>query len=202
MSHPGGSTLPKAPRKRSPELVYQLHVSLEELRPLIWRRLWVPDTLTLVKLDRVIQTAMGWTNSHMHEFEIDGARYTMLPDEYDDIDPPGLPERGWKIGDLLLDHVERFTHLYDFGDGWKHEVVIEARLEPDEEHNTWPLCLAGANACPPEDVGGAGGYMEFLHAMRDPRHEEHRAMWRWAGGPFDPRGFDVNAVNRALARLR
>jgi hypothetical protein len=64
------------------------------------------------------------------------------------------------------------------------------------------MCLAGANACPPEDVGGIGGYMDFLQAMSDPTHEEHEAMWLWSGGPFDPAGFDVNAANRAIRQLK
>jgi hypothetical protein len=75
------------------------------------------------------------------------------------------------------------------------------RMQPNEI-NLWPTCLAGKNACPPEDVGGTGGYMEFIEAISDPTHEEHIAMWRWAGGPFDPQGFDVNATNFALRNLK
>ena len=81
-------------------------------------------------------------------------------------------------------------------------VKIEQVLAAREGINTWPMCIAGANACPPEDVGGTYGYMEFLQAMRDPTHEEHEAMWRWWGGPFDPNGFDVNAANMAIRQLK
>jgi hypothetical protein len=65
------------------------------------------------------------------------------------------------------------------------------------------MCLAGANACPPKDVGGPPGFMDFfVQAMRDPLHEEHLAMWRCNGGPFDPAAFSVNDANRAIKRLR
>lgn len=77
-------------------------------------------------------------------------------------------------------------------------VRVQAVELPDEGRNSWPMCLAGANACPPEDVGGLGGYEEFLQAIGDPSHEQHDAMWRWCGGPFDPKSFDINSANRAI----
>jgi hypothetical protein len=89
---------------------------------------------------------------------------------------------------------------YDLGDGWQYQVDVQMVMIADEDRNSWPMCLAGANACPPEDVGGLGGYEEFLEAVRDPSHEEHDAMRRWCGGPFDPMGFDVNSANRDIRR--
>lgn len=68
--------------------------------------------------------------------------------------------------------------------------------------NMWPMCTAGANACPPDDVGGPPGYMDFVQAMRDIAHRDHLQMWRWYGGPFDPSGFSINEANRAIKRLR
>lgn len=95
-----------------------------------------------------------------------------------------------------------FDYSYDFGDGWDHRITVEERLPVQEGHNDWPMCLAGENACPPEDVGGPPGYMEFLQAMRDPKHEQHTDYWRWWGGPFDPHAFSINAVNMAIRKLR
>jgi len=190
-----------AVRRTAPQRIYQLLVRLAEIEPAIWRRLWVPDTLTLAKLDRVIQAAMGWTNSHLHSFQIEGRRYGMRNDDWD-LDPDLLEDKKFRLADVLGSQVREFEYVYDFGDDWSHLVSVEQVLQPQEDVNTWPMCIAGANACPPEDVGGTPGYMDFLHAMRDPAHEEHGAMWLWWGGPFDPSGFDLNAANLALRRLR
>jgi hypothetical protein len=137
-------------------VTYQLHIALEDVHPLIWRRLWIPSTLSLVKLDRVIQAAMGWTNSHLHEFEIAGERYAHIDDDWDQ-DARLLDERRRTIGALLAKDVPAFSYLYDFGDNWRHIIVVE-KLIPTDEGNNWTQCIAGENACPPEDVGGIGGY--------------------------------------------
>lgn len=190
-----------ASRRSTPTHIYQLLISLDEIEPKIWRRLWVPDTLTLAKLDRVIQAAMGWTNSHLHEFAIDGHRYGIVDPEWDQ-EPDLLEDKRFRVGDVLGTRAQDFLYTYDFGDSWTHSVKVEQVLAAKESLNTWPMCLAGANACPPEDVGGTYGYMEFLQAMRDPTHEQHEAMWRWWGGPFDPKGFDMNAANTAIRQLK
>lgn len=109
-----------------------------------------------------------------------------------------LDDRRHKVGAVLGDSVSGFRYTYDFGDNWRHTLTVEDRLLPDESFNTWPACIAGQNACPPEDVGGVGGYAEFVGAS----HDEHAAMWQWSGGPFDPTGFDLNATNAVLRRLR
>ena len=181
--------------------VYQLLVELDDVKPTVWRRLWVPDTLTMAKLDRVIQTAMGWTNSHLHEFVVDAKRYG-IPDDEEVYDTPTLDDRRHKVGAALGEEIPGFSYTYDFGDNWRHTVTVENRLLPDDSFNTWPVCIAGQNACPPEDVGGVGGYAEFLEAIADPSHDEHAAMWLWCGGPFDAAGFDVNTTNAALRLLR
>lgn len=191
------SATKKTSRRAQMQRIYQLRISLDEAEPSVWRRLWVSDTLTLAKLDRVLQAAMGWRNSHLHDFIIEGQSYGMPSDEYPDELPPPLDDRRHTVGGSLGTTVQRFSYLYDFGDHWQHTVVVEQIMLPNEI-NTWPLCLAGRNACPPEDVGGLGGYEEFLLAMHEPTHEEHDAMWRWCGGPFDPTGFDVNAANAAI----
>lgn len=193
-------TSKKSSGRTEPQRIYQLHVALDEVQPTVWRRLWVADTLTLAKLDRIIQTAMGWTNSHLHEFVIAGRRYGMPDDEWPE-DDPILDDRRHRVGAVIKDGLNEFAYTYDFGDNWRHTVTIEKVMAPSEI-NTWPVCLAGQNACPPEDVGGVGGYMEFLESIRNPVHEEHIAMWCWCGGPFDPSGFDINATNAAIRKLR
>jgi hypothetical protein len=190
-----------ASRRSTPTHTYQFLVCLDDIEPKIWRRLWVPESLTLAKLDRVIQAAMGWTNSHLHEFAIEGRRFGIVDPDWDQ-EPDLLEDKRFRVGDVLGTRVQDFQYTYDFGDGWVHSVNVEQVLVAREGINTWPMCLAGANACPPEDVGGTYGYMEFRNAVRDPTHEEHEAMWRWCGGPFDPSGFDVNAANAAIRRLK
>ena len=193
-------TMPTA-RKNSLTALYQVHVRLLYLEPAVWRRLWVPDTLTLAGLHKVLQAAMGWENSHLHEWEIEGQRYGTSLDEYP-TDKPAKLERGLRLADVLPGAGKSFMYTYDFGDNWQHVVTVEKFLKPDPELNTWPQCLGGENACPPEDVGGTGGYMDFLETMANPEHEEHKAMRRWFGGVFDPRAFDVNAVNVRLRGVR
>lgn len=95
--------------------VYQLLVELDEIEPRVWRRLWVPDTLTMAKLDRIIQAAMGWTNSQLHEFEVDGKRYG-IPDDEDVYDTPTLDDRRYKIGAAFGEAISGFRYTYDFGD--------------------------------------------------------------------------------------
>jgi hypothetical protein len=191
----------KPSRRIEPQRVYQLRLELLFIQPIIWRTILVPETLTLPKLDRVIQAAMGWSNSHLHAWRIDGRRYGVPDPEWN---MPGelLDERKFTVGSVLGDHIDEFVYDYDFGDGWEHRVAIEKRLAADPERNTWPMCIAGANACPPEDAGGPPGYLDFVQAMHDPTHQDHLQMWRWNGGPFDTSAFSLNDANRAIRKLR
>jgi hypothetical protein len=95
-----------------------------------------------------------------------------------------------------------FVYEYDFGDGWEHEVRVEKLLPPQQEGRFRPLCLTGKRACPPEDVGGSGGYEDFLEAIRDPKHENHDEMVEWIGGDWDPEAFDLEVVNDDLKYVR
>jgi len=188
-------------RARKLDWVWQLRIELLDVQPLVWRRLLVPADITLPKLDRVIQTALGWTNSHLHEFVINGTHYAVLdPDWVDDL--PHVDERRVVLHDALGRGTRCFDYVYDFGDDWHHLVLVE-NLYPDRPKSASSVqCIGGENACPPEDVGGAGGYVEFLAAIADPRHEEHANYLTWVGGSFDPTRFDRAAVNRALAKIK
>ena len=180
--------------------VYQLHIALEDVNPLIWRRVWVCASLSLVKLHRVIQVAMGWTNAYLHEFQIAQHRYGPADCSWRN---EGLiiDEKRLTIGVLLDEDISSFTYVYDFADNWRHIAVVEKKLLGSAV-NTWTQCIDGQNACPPEGVGGTSGYENFLQSVSNPLHPEHIATRRWSGGPFDPKGFDINMVNRELRRLK
>jgi hypothetical protein len=178
----------------------QLRIELRWVEPLVWRRILVPETVTLAKLHAILQRTMGWTNSHLHEFEIERRRYGIRNPEWDFGAPVG-DERRARLQSFLDAGVRRFTYRYDFGDDWEHLVKVEDLLPPDPD-STLIACTGGENACPPEDVGGPPGYAEFLAALADPTHEEHEDMRRWIGYPFDPAAFDRNALNQLLARIR
>ncbi len=190
--------MPPSPASLSSALL-TLRVELLNIKPAIWRRLQVRGSMSLASLHTTLQLAFGWTNSHLHSFRLRGNEYTNATEELDDLQM--LPERGQTLARVLGADEREFHYLYDWGDGWDHHVVIET-AGALREGWSYPLCIGGERACPPEDVGGAGGYEDFLEALRDPEHEEHENYLRWAGGVFDPEGFDVNATNRALEKLR
>jgi len=184
------------PRKtrRSPP-AFLLKVTLRGVRPPIWRRIRVAGDPTLRELHHVLQIALGWTDSHLHEFEIGGRRYGM-PDPLEDIGEPPLDEQNFRL-DELLQKGTAAEYLYDFGDGWRHDIVVE-----DEEAAMRGAlkaeCLAGARACPPEDSGGAHQYQHLLEALADPTNKRHRELLEWVGPHFAPEEFDLVSVNRAL----
>jgi len=182
--------------------IYQLLITLSDVRPAVWRRILVPSDTKLPKLHRIIQTAMGWQNSHLHAFTTGEATYAESgPDFKDEIDH--VDESKARLSDILPLSMYRraCTYEYDPSDTWKHEILVE-RSVVAEEHLSYPLCTGGARACPPEDCGGVGGYETLLEALADDEHEEHEATLLRVGGSFDPEGFDRNAVNRTLHRLR
>jgi hypothetical protein len=176
-----------------------LKITLRDIRPPIWRRVRVPDDTSLRKLHQVIQVAMGWEDAHLHEFEIGGQRYG---EPSDDDGWPGAgrtySENNVKLASLVDQGVTRFRYLYDFGDGWDHQVSIEKiqPLDPDQQH---PSLIGGKRAGPPEDCGGPYGYLRLLEVLADPNDEEHAELTEWVGGGFDPERLDLQAINHALA---
>jgi hypothetical protein len=182
------------------KLQLQLRVELQRVKPLVWRRLLVPDNITLAKLHLALQGAMGWSNSHLHEYEIARQRYGTPDDEWP-TDEPVIDECRARIKPLLDTGLRRFTYLYDFGDGWEHTVTVEDLVLP-KPGAPLIVCTAGENACPPEDVGGPHSYGEFLDILKDSAHEEHADMVRWVGGAFDPTTFNLAGINRRLTTIK
>ena len=179
-----------------------LRIELLEMVPLVWRRVLVPGQWILASLHQYLQWVMGWTDSHAHEFQVgDGL---VAPDWWieeagsDDDAGRYRDERGVSIAAVVSELGARgeFEYRYDMGDGWEHRVFIESLPTSAASEWTLPFCVAGENACPPEDVGGPHGYTLFLEILADPQHEQHQDMVRWIGGVFDPKGFDLNRINR------
>ncbi len=172
----------------------QLKVTLEETHPPVWRRIQVPASTTLSMFHGILQAAFGWTGTHLHQFVIgDDERYT------DDIEenPEAGDERGVKLAHVLPARKTGLYYEYDFGDCWSHRVAVE-KILPADPGGTYPRCLAGKRACPPEDCGGPSGYDELVTALRDPEHREHESARTLAGEDFDPEAFDLAVVNQDM----
>jgi hypothetical protein len=179
-----------------------LRIELKEVAPLVWRRVLVPDNWTLATLHNYLQWVMGWRDSHAHEFEIGAG--VVAPDCWireassEEEANRYRDERRVSVAAVVAELGPRgeFEYRYDMGDGWVHRIVIESPPPLAAGEFPLPVCVAGENACPPEDVGGPHGYAEFLRALGERRHEQHEDMTRWVGGVFDPKGFDLNWINR------
>lgn len=185
---------------RIADTVFQFKVTLRGIRPPIWRRIHVPAAYSFWDLHVAIQDAMGWLDSHLHEFRVTPAPgrpslHIGIPDDDPFLgDVPVLP--GWEIPvrRYLTPSHNRAVYIYDFGDNWQHSILLEKVL-PVAPGVVNPVCVAGRRRCPPEDVGGPWGYASFLDAIHDPTHEEHESYLTWIGGPFDSEEFSPESVH-------
>jgi hypothetical protein len=176
--------------------IYQLKITLLGTHPPVWRRVQVPADITLGKLHWIVQTAMGWTNSHLHAFTVGGVSYGETDPELE-----MKSESRIKLRQAAPKEKSRFRYEYDFGDDWQHDILLE-KILPPEPGVTYPVCIKGKRAGPPEDCGGVWGYAELLETLADPESEEHEEMLEWLGGEIDPEEFDIDEVNRLLAHLK
>ena len=198
-----GNLEKKVAKKSSPKPtknIYQFKITLLGIEPRIWRRIQIPDC-KLNTLHYHIQAAMGWSNSHLHHFVIERARYG-IPKWLDDphVRTKVIDSTKTKLSDILPADSERmkFKYTYDFGDYWEHEVSYEGTVEPYAK-TKYPICIEGERACPPEDCGGIGGYEYLLEVLDDPNHEEHQGMKEWAG-ELDPEKFVLKIATVRMVR--
>lgn len=180
--------------------IYQLKITLQGAKPPIWRRVQVPSNITLDQLHQVIQRAMGWYDGHLHEFEIYGESYGQPMPDFGEFDLRS--EVNVKLNKVITPTEKaKFHYVYDMGDSWEHEILLE-KILPSDPEVTYPLCIKGKRACPPEDCGGIWGYAEFLEAVKDPNHPEHESMLEWIDDDdFDAEAFDLDEVNHRLQHL-
>jgi hypothetical protein len=191
-----------------PVSIYQLKVSLIGISPMIWRRLLVRSDSTIADLHYTLQIAMGWSDAHLNRFHIHGQDFGVYHDGgicfSDNPEKVPLSAFGFRVR-------ERFLYEYDFGDEWLHEVRIEKRLLLDPK-KTYPVCIDGKHAAPPEDFGGVQTYMQRRQELKyravfgdnrsdddfdDDNDSEYDSSEE--DPPFDPDVFSRREVN---ARLR
>ncbi|WP_248800347.1 plasmid pRiA4b ORF-3 family protein [Pseudomonas sp. MWU13-2105] len=183
-----------------PDRVLILRIELKWITPTIWRQVAVPENITLGNLHRVIQATMGWTDAHLHEFEIAGDSYGISASN-SGWKPPVVAEQRQTLISVLRGK-RTFRYVYDFRDGWEHVLRVE-KVIPAGVCPQLPYCIDGANARPPEDIGGVLGYDEFLTALNDSAHPKHDNVLEWFGdNDFDPTTFDCVRINRSLKQIR
>jgi len=181
--------------------IYQIQIALRGFKPKIWRRILIPSDLLLSDFHKIIQTTMGWTNSHLHQFIKNRTFYSVkYPDDDTwDIDNVDYKKEKTRISDLLRTEKDKIIYEYDFGDGWEHDIILEKILPVDNDIK-YPICVAGKMNCPPEDCGGVWGYFQMLEVLKQPAHEEYENIIEWLGGEFDPQYFDKDEINELLRR--
>ena len=185
----------------NPKLVYQIKVTLTHIKPAIWRRILVPENTTLAHLHDILQITMGWADSHLNMFTIDGQVYGDPADDEFGISNTKNETR-FRLNQLALTEKAKFDYEYDFGDGWEHKLLVE-KIIPAEKGVHYPICLAGKRACPPEDVGGPWGYLNLLEIMSDPEPSaKNQEILDWLDDEFDPEEFDRDGVNEYLRALK
>jgi hypothetical protein len=166
---PCSSSMVTLMRPRPPEFgdVFQLHVSLCEIEPAIWRGLCVPADATLGDLHQVLQVAFGWQDRHLHDFEIHDIRFGMADTE----DPLfSVDENSAPLGAVAREG-STFLYQYDFGDSWEHQVKVERVVGGGDDSI---VCTGGARACPPEDCGASAATRACWRCSRTPRTRSTR----------------------------
>jgi hypothetical protein len=191
--------------KQNSKVLFQFRITLQMDEPEAWRVIQVPEEYTFWELHVAIQDAMDWHDCHLHEFRLEqrpigqSVRFGIPFDDGEMTDPNLLPCWKANVGDHFRRPGDQMYYVYDFGDNWVHEVLLEGILLR-EKGAKLPRCIDGARATPPEDCGGPGGYAEILETLSNPEAEEYEDIVAWLsescqdGQPFDPARFDIEKV--------
>lgn len=188
----------------SSDIIYQFKISLKRSKPPIWRRIQVPSTYSFFDMHAVIQNAMGWLGGHLHEFNMKHpvtGQKIHIGEPRAGFGPEVFSEDHAQIGQYFIAEKQKAIYLYDFGDGWYHDIVLE-KILTSEVNVHYPRCIAGKRACPPEDCGGVDGYAELLYILANPEHQQYQDKKEWMEEmgleDFDPEKFDVNSTSASL----
>lgn len=189
--------------------VLQLKIRLSEIKPEIWRQVLVEDSISFEKLHEIFQLVMGWDNYHLYKFKVGDTNVEC--DEESVLDasdwPSGRQKEKFvvasdvKLSDLIKKEKQKFSYTYDFGDNWRHEIVVEKVMGKDNSKK-YPRCVGGERACAPEDCGGAWGYYDIMEIRENKKHPEYKErIIDWLGEDFDPEEFNIEKINKKLSRL-
>ena len=185
--------------------ILQLKITLDGIKPPIWRRIQVEDSITFEKLHHVIQDAMGWDNYHLHNFQID--RTTCIEMNEEDIfsgEFPEFNEEVIKLSEFITEEKQVLKYIYDFGDDWEHIIKVE-KIFPKEstERKEHLICMKGKRACPPEDSGGIYGYYDLMEIRENENHPDYEEMIvDWLGEDYDPEEFNIDEINNKFENLK
>lgn len=171
-----------------------MNIELVDSIPPIYRHFMVPSNITLDRLHDVIQIVMGWTDSHLHEFDINNTTYI----EFMDQEIEGLNSAEFRLNELVSKKGDSFIYLYDYGDSWDHNITIIDNNYNNLDSDTDLFCIMGERACPPLGVGGIYHYSKFLESLHDPTDEEYEENLMWVGEDFDSEEFHCDDVNIEL----
>ena len=182
--------------------MFTMKIDLEGIEPPIWRRIQIASSQNLWGLHNVIQVAMGWTGSHMHEFIIKKVRYGQTDDEAGELNEfygVEIKEESEAILSEVMHARSRFLYVYDFGDDWRHVIKVEKSEDVHEPLKAWATVIEGGRNCPPEDVGGVWGYLELLEIQqRGAKNSEEESFLEMLPEGFNPDEFDLEEAQAAM----
>ena len=179
--------------------IIQLKIILQGTKPPIWRRVLVDKSTSFFMLHYIIQSTMGWDNSHLFEFNINGYRIGEPHEDDDDWGGKIIDATTVTLDSIITDTKEKFEYTYDFGDSWEHLLKVEKFL-PKDENVKYPICIDGELNCPPEDSGGVWGFYDLLKTIKNKKHPQHKEILEWFGGHYDTEHFDKESVNELLSK--
>jgi hypothetical protein len=187
-------------------MTFQFKIQIKNItRPPVWRRILIADSVTFEHFHQVIQTAFGWEDYHLFEFSAKGFGSSevigTIDEEFDDLfeGTTKLDASQTKLSEIFESAGQKYTYIYDFGDDWAHQIMLEDILS---DTLLRPELLAGKGACPPEDCGGVWGYAELKEILSDRKHPEYKEMKQWLGlkpkQDWDPNYFDLKLHQMAV----
>lgn len=184
-------------RKKPVDRVVYLHLKVAACRPLIWRRLWVRESMWLSRLHDCIQVAFDWYDYQTHVFSFGDLRFGN-PAKRDEMIVED--DRDVTLVDLGIEGRAAFTYLYQFDEGWQVDITVEG-LHAPRKGMRYPRCAAGERAGPPEDCGGPEAHHDMLACIKEPDTELGREWLEWLGPGYDPDTCDLDKINSALRKL-
>lgn len=182
--------------------VYQFKITIKDIHPPIWRRVIVPAGLSFNQLTLVLNTAMGWSGSHLSSYTFQNLGLEFEDDPEEDFalwNNNEILDAAEYIIDEFVESVKSFTYVYDFGDYWSHHVQVEKVLDDFEQN--YPQVIKFKGNTPLEDCGGVWGYKNLIEILNNPDDPEYKDMLEWSGGQPD-RNFDIEYVNGELAKMK